>query len=184
MTFNDSEIVFWGLILISMVASFTDLWKGKIYNWLTLPAVVSGIIFSAFLGGGQAMAFSILAIILAFFLYGWLFFFRVLGAGDVKFLMALGAWGGVSFAFSVSLLGILIAGVFAFFLLIGKGKMRNFWMRVQVFLFSVSSKEIETVPLEIDQKNRMAFGPALAIAVIWLLLDDPFLKIGVRLPWH
>lgn len=73
--------------LTCAIAVFTDLRARKIPNWLTVTSLLLGVAFTDWLHaiGGVAVG---LAAFIPFFIVGWL------GGGDVKLLMALGAWGG------------------------------------------------------------------------------------------
>ena len=90
-----------------VAASFTDITRFRVYNALTFPLLGAGLIFGLATGGlgglGAAMsgaAFGFGVLLLPYLMGG-------LGAGDVKFVMAVGAWVGAD----VLLPGILVGGV-------------------------------------------------------------------------
>src|SRR5207248_19483 len=91
------------VLTASAVAAVTDVWKFKVYNALTLPLVLSGLLYHAVVGGWAGLLGSLLgclfgfAILFAFFLMGGM------GAGDVKLMAAIGAWLGVPATFAVFL---------------------------------------------------------------------------------
>lgn len=74
-----------------LVATYTDLRCGKIRNWLTIPLWLSGLAFAAWAGGVPAFV--------AAFIAGLVAASTVLplgaGGGDVKLLLAAGAWLGL-----------------------------------------------------------------------------------------
>jgi prepilin peptidase CpaA len=97
----------------------TDLRDGKIYNWLTYPAIATGLIGHALFGGvwgtgsdvglldavaGLALGLLPLAVVS---LWGGL------GGGDARLMGAIGALGGWRFAYSTLVFGLLAAGVMA-----------------------------------------------------------------------
>lgn len=100
--------------IIALVAATTDLWKFKVYNLLTLPTLVVGLLVSPFNGGilpsvlGAALGFGLLV---AFFALGGV------GAGDVKLLTAIGAWLGPLMTLHVFAASAMAGGVYALVLL-------------------------------------------------------------------
>jgi prepilin peptidase CpaA len=103
---------------IALVAAATDLWKFKVYNALTLPAIVVGLLVSPFTVGlptsllGAATGFSLLAL---FFALGGV------GAGDVKLLTAIGAWLGPEPTLYVFAFSAMAGGMYAIGLMVLRG---------------------------------------------------------------
>jgi len=160
------------------VALVTDLLWGRIFNWLTIPAILIGLAVSFFLGGWNGLGSSFLGVIAAFVIYGALFAFRVMGAGDVKLLMAIGAWGGLKVSLQVALLGVLLGGAMAFVILLFKGRLPGFLRKIHASLLSFFVRELEFQPPKVDRKLTMPFGIPLAIAAIWVVTLHPFEKWG------
>ena len=99
--------------VLTFLAAATDLWKFKVYNWLTLPALALGLGVAALLGGWPGLGSSLLG---AGFGFGILVVFFALGgvgAGDVKLLTAVGAWLGPFWTLHVFIAAALAAGVYA-----------------------------------------------------------------------
>jgi len=100
---------------VAIAAAVTDLWKFKVYNALTLPALGVGLLVSPFTIGlpasvfGAAVGFGLLVV---FFMLGGV------GAGDVKLLTALGAWLGPLATLYVFGLSAMAGGVYALGLMV------------------------------------------------------------------
>lgn len=101
------------LILATAVASvavFTDLRDGRVYNWLTFPAMLLGWLLNLYLHGLSGLGYSLAATFLGILLYLPGGVFGLIGMGDVKLLGALGAIGGSNYVFTIflysSVLGI------------------------------------------------------------------------------
>jgi len=96
-----------GYGFVALVATFSalcaivDYRTQKIPNWLTVPAAVCGLVYSALAPGGIGIVWSLagFAVGLALLIFPWLLGGG--GMGDVKMLAALGTWLGP--------LGVLIA---------------------------------------------------------------------------
>lgn len=169
------------VIVIALVATVTDVLYNKIYNWLTLPAMVLGLALGAYSNGWMGLLQSFLGIGVALILYGWMFAIRVMGAGDVKLLMAMGSLGGVIYVIDVAIFSILVGGVMALGILIFKGRIKAFARKIYRFLVSVFYKNLVLEFPEVDHKLTMPFGIAISVASVWVLLDNPMVKWGIRL---
>lgn len=169
------------IVLISVVAAGTDLAKGRIYNWLTAPAMLGGLVASAVHAGLSGLGDSAAGIGLGLVLYGWMFFIGMMGAGDVKLLMALGAWGGGVYCFRVAVLSVLVGGVLALILMAVRGRLLGFVRKIYAYLVSLAVKELETAFPKIDRKQTMPYGVPIAIAAIWVALDNPLPRWGLHL---
>ncbi len=176
--YGKTDLILYPIFIITTLAALTDLSKGKIYNWLTLPSILLGLIACYCYLGVNGFWQSLLGIILGFLLYGWIFGLGFMGAGDVKLLMALGAWGGSRYVLQVGLLGIFIGGIFAFFILIYQGKIKKFINKIYYFMITLFIRELRYEGIKIDRKLTMPFGISIAIASILMLFFNPFEKIG------
>ncbi len=176
-----TEILKAAITLICGVALVTDLWRKKIYNGLTIPAFLSGLLFSIYFGGMHGLADAFLGALAGAVLYGWMFWVGVMGAGDVKLMMALGAWGGLRFSVEVALLGVLVGGVMALLMLVFSGRFAGFLKRAYAFWLRVTIKELEIEPMKIDRSYKMPFGVPIAVAAVWIVFASPYVQWGVRL---
>lgn len=82
------------VLLFTGLACFWDVRTRKLPNWMTLPALVLGLLFHGLTGGWEGLQFSLAGFGMGF---GLLFVLMVIGGGgggDVKFMAALGAWLG------------------------------------------------------------------------------------------
>lgn len=110
---------------VVVIAAATDLWKFKVYNALTFPALFSGLAVSAVLGGMTGLASSLLGAALGFGTLVVFFAMGGVGAGDVKLMTALGAWLGPYLILQVFLASALAAGLYALVLVVMRGGMSS-----------------------------------------------------------
>lgn len=175
------EFQAYAIVAFAVAAAACDLrWK-RIFNWLTLPMMVSGVVAAPVFGGWNALAGSVLGALCGLMLYGWLFWVGAMGGGDVKFLMGIGAWGGVAYAVEVALLGIVLGGAMAVGILLVKGRLLSFVQRMYRFLLTVFVKELEVESPKLDPKLKMLFGVPIAASAIWAALGHPLRDLGVSL---
>lgn len=90
-------------IITTMIAMFTDMKWGRIYNWLTFPVIFAGWIINFTIGGLPALGYSIAATLLGILLFIVPASLGLMGMGDVKLLGAVGALGGSNFVITVFL---------------------------------------------------------------------------------
>jgi prepilin peptidase CpaA len=105
----------------TVIAAATDLWKFKVYNALTFPALLAGLAASAWFNGWGGLAMSGLGALTGFGLLVAFFVMGGVGAGDVKLLTALGAWLGPALTVQVFLASAIAVGVYALALTILHG---------------------------------------------------------------
>ena len=178
-----TEIITWVVSSVALCALVTDVLKGKIFNWLTLPALALGLVVSFALSGTDGLLDGAAGALLGLLLFGWMFRIGVMGGGDVKLLMALGTWGGSVFVVETALMSIFLGGILAAALLLIRGKARDFVARVKTFLLSLALKDSKKYPFEMDRGNTMPFGIAIACAAVWIAVESPFVHWG-QWPWR
>jgi len=100
------------LIAAGAFASWSDVYRRRIPNWLCLATAALGLIFGFAAGGwalpGSQAAHAVIALIVGMALFK----FGVMGGGDAKFYAAIAAWFGLSRAttllMTVTLCGLLL----------------------------------------------------------------------------
>lgn len=119
----------------------------RLPNWGTWGGVVMGLFWLVMSGHGflgQSPRDALLGLLLGFILLLPAYIFRLLGAGDVKFLMAIGVLAGASLLVRVYLLGTILALLPALYV----------WARTR-------------------RKPRVALGFGYGIATVLLLFLKP-----------
>lgn len=82
------------VFLASCWAAVTDVWRFKVYNILTFPLLVSGLLYHLFTGGMSGLGNSTAGLLFGFGTLLMPYVMGAVGAGDVKFFAAIGAWLG------------------------------------------------------------------------------------------
>ena len=163
-----------GLFILLIVATFTDIAYGKIYNWLVYPGIVLGVglaVAGEFVGGGSpGMVGSLVGLVMGAGLFGFFFFRGWMGAADVKLAAAIGALKGGHF-FVWALIYITLAGfILAVVVLIWQGRFIESVKNSLVFFFRPKKlkKEMEASG---RQPVLIPYGVAMAVGTMcaWFL---------------
>jgi prepilin peptidase CpaA len=163
------------LALVLLIAVVTNLRKQKIYNWLTLPAIVVGAAVNGIVSGWHGLLFSVEGIAVG---SAWLLLFILrgaTGAGDVKLLMAVGAFMGPLFTGWTLLYCALAGGVLAVFYALRRGVLghtvKNALLGAHV-LATVQSPDSLKSMADLSKAGKMPQAPAIAMGVIieWLVV--------------
>ena len=97
------------LAAMLIIAVYTDIVYGKIYNKLTLPCIVLGLLVNAVQSGWDGAKFSLLGLALGFVVLMLIALTRLMSGGDAKLLWAIGSLEGWIFL-SWTLLYMALAG--------------------------------------------------------------------------
>jgi prepilin peptidase CpaA len=104
-----------GLVGILAVAVVTDLQTRKIYNWLTFPAMVAGLVLSTAFGGIWGLESSLIGFFAGSLVFAIGFFMGgAMGAGDVKLMAVIGLWLGWPAVIASVLYVTIVGGLVAF----------------------------------------------------------------------
>jgi Flp pilus assembly protein protease CpaA len=116
----------------AIIASITDVSKFKVYNVLTFPCFFGGLLYGYWVEGFQGLWLAFLGAILGLAILLLPYLMGGLGAGDVKFVMAMGTWLGPAWLIPAILIGC-VATVCYFFAFIGRTQgWRGVWNSFQL----------------------------------------------------
>lgn len=91
------------VLIVTLIATITDLKWGRIYNKLTFPAMLAGWVLNALLFGTEGFLTSLKGTFLGIMLYFPAGAIGLIGMGDVKIMGAIGSICGTDFVISVFL---------------------------------------------------------------------------------
>ena len=137
--FGESALPVVVLLLASAIAAFTDVWRFKVYNILTFPLLASGLGYHAIVGGPEQFLSGLIGAMFGFVLFVLPYLFGALGAGDVKFMIAIGAWLGVPAIVTVTLAGCIATGVYSVGVMVYYGQVGDTWKKVVTLFFRMTS---------------------------------------------
>jgi prepilin peptidase CpaA len=183
------------LILVAVtIGAITDMRTTKIYNWLTFPTAILGLVINAmqnFNGSGFSLSGLGLAVggyVLAVFIMCLPKPSAKIAFGDVKLMGAVGACLGAArwcicwFYFS------LTYGLIALLLIaraIPKDQIKGFWLMFKTFFTAGVdlSSTIDTTQVDEARKKKIPIGPAIAIGTyLGIFCEKPLLQfLGLHL---
>jgi prepilin peptidase CpaA len=154
--------------LLAIAAGWTDWRSRRIPNWLTVPGLLMGIAMNSWLRGWLGTKDSLLGAGLGLLLLLPFVLIRSLGAGDWKFVGALGAFLGPQNLLTVLVLGILVNGLMALIMVIQKKRIRQTAHNMARMLAAFLTLHIPGPDLTLDNPDlvKVPFGVAVAIAVV------------------
>jgi prepilin peptidase CpaA len=160
------------LVAALTVATITDLKSQRIYNWLTFPLMLAGLIAHSIYGGFDGLLMSaggfgigLGAMIIPFFL-------GMMGAGDVKLMAGVGAWLGTDVTIWAFLFTCIAGGGYAIIVLLKnmdhmKAVLMNIW---GTFLRAMSTHTFEYSPVATGSFPRLCYGVAIAVGTLGAML--------------
>ncbi len=181
------------VLAAALIAAVTDVWKFKVYNLLTLPMLASGLLYHGIHGGAPGLAGSIIGASAGFGLMIMLYMIGGMGAGDVKFVTALGAWLGLPLTLYVLIAGCIAAGAYAAVLLVTAASLRETWLNVQILWLRLAclgrhlgrEDRVEAEVKRDDRRRRLIpFSAMIALGLVatvgWLRVQSPELFTASR----
>lgn len=168
--------------VFTLVSAATDARKLKIYNVVTFPLMFLGLAYHCWasylahdgnfwVGGllsAAGLAFGFFILLLPYVMGG-------MSAGDVKLMMAIGAWLGLPLTVYVVIVSFLAAGGFSLFKIVWHGSLVKTWQHLQIMWHRIvafwqylsAEENIEDVLKEENARKRVIpFGVMLAIGVV------------------
>jgi prepilin peptidase CpaA len=157
-----------GAILFSLIAGWTDWRSRRIPNWLTVPGFAVGVLLNTMFSGWTGLKESLLGTSLAFALLLPFWLLKSLGAGDLKFAAALGAYTGPGRLIDILIGSVFVAGVMALALVIYKGRLLQTIKNIGHILVSLVTFRLPGSHVTLDNPNALTIpkGVALALTVV------------------
>jgi prepilin peptidase CpaA len=167
------------VLVAALIAAVTDVWRFRVHNLLTLPLLVSGFIYQGVTQGAAGLAGSLVGSLFGFGALIVLYLIGGMGAGDVKFMAAIGAWLGVPLTLYVFLAGSLAAGCYSVGLILIYGRAREVWVSLRLAGYRLmiigrhlgSDDQLVTEVHRPDRRRRLVpFTAMVAIGLVAMLV--------------
>jgi prepilin peptidase CpaA len=158
-------------LLLLLLAVYSDIKTRKIKNIIVLPFCILGIVINFILGGKDALYYSLLGVAIPIVTLFVLFILKMLGAGDIKLLAAIGAVLGSKAIIYVMIFSFLAGGIMAVFVMALR---RNALERAK-HLFDYIKSCVLSVKIEKyhslvnDKSGVFRFSYAIAAGTLFML---------------
>jgi len=155
---------------VLVIATVCDVRSRRIPNWLVFPFLVAGIGLSTALRGWSGLGDSLLGVLLAAVLLGFLYYLGGMGMGDVKLCAAIGAWVGPSQLLMALVMMGISGGVMALIWAVCGGFLKESLGGAGDLIFGIGKRGLKphaTLVLANPAARKMPYAPAIAIGTIF-----------------
>ena len=163
----ESLLLILGLAIGLLLAAVTDFRSGRIPNWLTFPMAGFGVLLHTVSQGWAGLVFSLEGLGLGI---GFLLFFYIkggMGAGDVKFLGAIGAILGPLHVFYAFGFGAMLGGVYSLAMMTALRGKRQAWERVWVLLTTLKvSRTLPVLDRAAPSEPKLRYALVLGLGTV------------------
>jgi prepilin peptidase CpaA len=162
-------------VVAAVVAAVTDVRSFTVHNVLTLPLLVTGLIYHGFANGGAAFSSSLHGALFGFGVLMVFYLMGGIGAGDVKLMAGIGAWLGMSQTMVVFTVAALAGGVYGLVQIAVCGRWRESWVNVQILWHRVAAvgrhlgaeDRVEAEVRRDDRRRRLVpFAAMIMVGVV------------------
>ena len=170
-------------LVSSLIATAADVKTLKIRNTLTVPLCLTGIGFHLWLNSWQGLGSSLAGISVGFACLIVPYMIGIMGAGDVKLLMAMGSWLGGYHTALVALFGCLSLGALSVIVMARREGVSVVWYNLQLSVLRLQTirrhlfgngeqlKDIRSMAQDPNQRrNLIPFSVMLAMGTGILVL--------------
>jgi prepilin peptidase CpaA len=163
-------------VVATAIAATIDLRRGEIPNWLTFGTFGAGLLASAVLGArtgdpkqialalGGALAGSAACAVLPFLLWRS----GVMGGGDVKLFIGLGALCHAGVGLDIELTAFIAGSLVAPVQLAFQGQLLVTMKRTGLLLWNILVPKTHRRELPRSEMTWYRFGPAILLAAVWV----------------
>jgi len=165
--------------LLLLFAAIADLRRHRIPNWLNVTALIAGVLLSgvsAPLLSADSLALSLTGAAIAFALFILLYALRLMGAGDVKLLTAIGAFVGPVDILGVALTSFVAGGLLGIALALHARVLGQVLANARQMLHASIFAMVDRGQMLASARSqtvatRMPFGVAIAVGTFaWLAI--------------
>lgn len=171
MNLTTAQIVFLiAVIAYTLITSWTDLRRRKIYNWTTVSMWSAGWVYQGLFFGWDGIWNGLIGFLIGFGLFFVLWIIGSAGGGDVKLMGGLSVWIGKTLILKL-ILASLIFVVLGTAVAVVLGISRQGWKKTKSDLAASKQKPKNAEEaMEAKAKRRvMAFAPSIALGT-WCVL--------------
>lgn len=161
------------LVALLVICAYTDATQSKIFNKVTFPAMVAGVLLNYLYGGTTGLLWALLGWAVGMGIQWIPFMLGFAKAGDVKLLAAVGALKGWAFCTFGFLYGAIAFAILILPWLARRGELGAVGANIKTyFQLAVTTVSAPEAPKPVVEKKFVPWGVGLAIGfVIALALE-------------
>ena len=123
------------VLAICLISAITDLRRFKVYNSVTIPFCLAGLVYNTLTAGLEGLEMGALGTACGAGLLFFVFIIGKAGAGDVKLLAGIGAWLGPGLVFEVFLISTISGALIALIVMLCTDSVRETGWRFVNLIF-------------------------------------------------
>jgi prepilin peptidase CpaA len=151
-----------------MAAVLFDLKTGKIPNGLIVTGLIWGCVYQLFDQGWMGGIVFLGGVGLPLLLLGIVYYFRMIGAGDIKLLCVVGGFLGPSACFSCIAVAILIGGVISLAIMLRRHSISQRILYFSDYIHSYSiEKQWKPYLKETSEADRFCFSVPILLGILY-----------------
>ncbi len=136
-----TEAMFFTLVPATVLASGSDYRENRVPNWLNASIALCGLLAQGVFAGPVGVYHGLMGMLLGGGALVLLWAARGMGAGDVKFMAAIGAWLGPQMTLQAIILGCLIGGAIALAIILARRRARTAWTNFGMLVMKMCRTE-------------------------------------------
>ena len=158
------------LLAMAVIAALSDLRYRRIPNWLTLSGVIAGFALNGILFGLEGLKIAGIGMLVGFGIYFVLFLLHAMGAGDAKFMAAVGSLAGMSLWFKIFLAAVILGAIAGVILALSRGRLMRTFNNIGYIMSEIGHGRPphvrrEEVDVKSENALRMPHGAAIAAGI-------------------
>lgn len=174
--------------VVLLIAAWTDLRERKVYNKLTYPAILIGLLLHTITLGLDGFLSGLLAASLMLVIGLFLIVTPAIKGGDIKLLMVVGAFAGGKALLEVSFYAVFAGFFLGLFMSLKNGYLRvmltRLWRLLKGYLLMLLYRSRNFEPtLEEDERSKIPFAIAIFVGGILVVTEHLYGLPGL-LSWY
>ncbi|WP_246218280.1 A24 family peptidase [Litoribacterium kuwaitense] len=151
-----------GIILLLIIAFYTDIRSSKIPNALVVVGLIVGLLYHG-LYGVDGLTFAVIGFIAGLLPTLFLYVFKALGAGDVKLFAAVGTIGGASFVLTLLIYAVILSGLIGLLVMLLRWAGKGQWSSIQTKVPGIVERETASGRTQVRFPFMYAVAPAAVL---------------------
>ena len=147
-------------------AVFQDLKRGIISNTLIFTGLFGGLIFQLLRLGGWGLVFFLGSAVFPILLFALLYYFRMIGAGDIKLLAVLGGFLGIRDLLHCLVWALFFGGALSLFLMLYRKNLLQRFQYLAGYVFaSAQKREWRSYRQKGDKSGEFPLSVPIALSI-------------------